>query len=160
MAQGYKKDGTNLEQSFKKGNIPWNKGTHIYNGGGAKKGYKLSEAIKIKISETHKKNKLNVGNKSPFWKGGKFKDSKGYIRIKDYTHPFGGSGHYIFEHRLVMEKAIGRYLTPIEVVHHINGIKDDNRIENLELFSESVKHNRSIHNKIECPFCHKHFLIT
>ncbi len=73
------------------------------------------------------------------WKGGIWK-IRGYIYIYSPNHPFGGVRGYVAEHRLVMEKHIGRYLTKKENVHHINGIKDDNRIENLMLFSTLKEH--------------------
>jgi hypothetical protein len=49
-------------------------------------------------------------------------------------HPRTGNGSYVFEHVLVMEEMLGRYLLPGENVHHRNGVRDDNRPENLELW--------------------------
>lgn len=50
-------------------------------------------------------------------------------------HPRADQGNYVFEHVLVMEQMLGRYLLPGENVHHRNGVKDDNRPENLELWT-------------------------
>lgn len=77
------------------------------------------------------------GKLSAVWKGGKCKDSHGYIRI------YQGNGKYCGEHRLVMEKFLGRVLKSWEIVHHANGIKDDNRIENLILLNHK-KHGEVI----------------
>lgn len=79
------------------------------------------------------------GNNNPNYKGGRYRQN-GYIYVKApeghlYTHK-----GYIAEHRLVMEKYLGRYLKPFpeERVVHVNGTKDDNRIENLGLISKEI----------------------
>ena len=72
--------------------------------------------------------------------GGRVTDKDGYILIKANDHPHANSGGYVREHRLVMEEQLGRYLLPEEVVHHINGIKDDNRLENLGLYASNAAH--------------------
>lgn len=54
------------------------------------------------------------------------------VRLPD--HPRSRSGGYVFEHILVMEERLDRHLLPDENVHHLNGIRDDNRPENLELW--------------------------
>lgn len=79
-----------------------------------------------------KREKPLSGKRNGMWKGGKRKDKSGYIMIYKPEHPYGSSG-YIREHRLVIEEYLGRYLKPTEIVHHINGVKNDNRLENLFL---------------------------
>lgn len=100
-----------------------------------------------KIRENH--NPLK-GSKHPFWKGGKTKNKKGYVLISKKEHPYSSKYGLIFEHRLVMEEHIGRYLTPEEVVHHNNGIPDDNRIENLKLFKSQSIHISSHKKNFVC----------
>jgi len=79
------------------------------------------------------------------WKGGKLSASHGYVLIRSKDHPHVQNRGYVYEHRLVMEKKLGRYLNPSEQIHHINGIKSDNRIENLVV--TNVHEHKLFHRK-------------
>ena len=87
-----------------------------------------------------KGHKINKGKNNFMWKGGKFKDSDGYIIVLKPKHPFATKMGYICRSRFVMEKYLGRYLKRKEIVHHINKIRDDDRIKNFMLFK-----NRGFH---------------
>ncbi len=119
----------------------------------ASKGRKLTKEHKTKISLGNLK-RNEKGERSPIWKGGRFKSKSGYIYIYSPNHPNKLFGNYVAEHRLIMEKHIGRYLTKQEMVHHTNAIKNDNRLSNLRLVTKKVHFG-----KVECPFCANKFYI-
>jgi len=80
---------------------------------------------------------------------GKKRASDRYVMKTGYIVVFPPGRGSVLEHRLVMELHLGRHLIPGESVHHINGIKDDNRIENLELWSTCQPKGQRVVDKIE-----------
>jgi len=77
------------------------------------------------------------GKNNHSWKGGKCV-TDGYVLIWKRGHPYANKDGYVLEHRLVMEKKLGRYLIKDEIIHHINGIRNDNRIKNLKLTTRGI----------------------
>jgi hypothetical protein len=77
------------------------------------------------------------------------RDGNGYMWIFKPNHPYSTQNGYVREHRIVMEKILGRILKPAEVVNHKNHIKSDNRPENLEIFPNQYEHMIFHHRKEE-----------
>ena len=104
--------------------------------------------IDIRIMSSHRKilsrfahGHNGIGINNGHYKGGRYIDKHGYIMILNPKHPYHSHNGYVKEHRLVMERYLGRYLTPDEIVHHINRVKTDNRIENLQLTTKALHIN-------------------
>ncbi len=77
-----------------------------------------------------------------FWQGGYTVDEDGYILVRTPGHPQATATGYVRQHRLVMERELGRYLLPSEVVDHRNGDKSDNDPGNLQVFASNADHLR------------------
>lgn len=85
-----------------------------------------------------------------FWAGGRIVDKHGYILVKANDHPHATAAGYVREHRLVMERVLGRHLEPQEVVDHIDGNTSNNDPANLRLFASNADHLRAT-LKGKCP---------
>lgn len=93
----------------------------------------------------------NSAEKNSNWTGGRKYKASGHVLVYAPDNPYNYKG-FVPEHRLVVEKDIGRYLTKKELVHHINGIKDDNRIDNLVIVTKeqhNLLHGRGIDKLIK-----------
>lgn len=100
------------------------------------RGLPRTEEHRRKIGEAQRRAWSTSRQRLPV--GATYKDSDGYIRVKVVA----GKGKWRPQHVLVMEEVLGRSLTPGEIVHHINGVRDDNRPENLFLCEGHSHHVR------------------
>lgn len=88
------------------------------------------------------------GKQNGHWIDGTTRHTKGYSYRRQPDHPRAYNG-YVLEHIVVMEEMIGRPLLPKETVHHKNGIKGDNRPENLELWASSHHPGQRVSDLVE-----------
>ena len=92
------------------------------------------------------------GDKNPMWNGGKTK-MHGYEMVRIPGHPRTGKHGYVREHIVVAEHALGKPLPTGATVHHVNGVKDDNRNCNLVICQDESYHqilHRRMRAKAEC----------
>lgn len=126
--------------------LKWNKGENHHNwAGGGKKCIVCGEKTKNQCKQIKRCRKCYTkwhrGSNHKDWKGGRLLLDTGYVRLMVNGKPF-------LEHRYIMEQHIGRKLDEAEVIHHLNGIRDDNRIENLEI-TNSHDHEKWTLSKLQ-----------
>lgn len=107
-------------------------------------GRRHTEEHKAKISATHK-------GRTHDWTT-KRRIQHGYISLFEPENPMSNKGGYVYEHRKVMAESIGRPLLKTELVHHVNGIKTDNRLNNLQIVSR-FEHAQIHSGELTCPHC-------
>ncbi len=134
--QGKKHPHTSSKQGFQKGVRVWCEGKQL----------SPEHRKKLSLAKMGK----YIGMNHPNWQGGRRLDEKGYVRI------WISKKHWRYEHRLVMEKTLGRPLKRGEIVHHINQNKTDNRLENLMLFVNNKAHMEYHRNVLEMPIINQY----
>src|SRR5947209_4197140 len=97
-------------------------------------GYPVRQPV-ISAEARHNSRLAHTGRQSMAWKGGRHTDRHGYVQVWRPEHPNARMGGYIHEHRLVMSEHLGRPLKSHENVHHKNGNRSDNCLDNLELWT-------------------------
>jgi hypothetical protein len=102
-----------------------------------KKAYRMG-LKRAKEVEFLNRSAAQKGEKCNFWNGGVGTTSKGYKTIKAPAHHRADKKGYVLEHILIFEKETGIAVPKNCCVHHLNGIKNDNRIENLCLMTHSA----------------------
>jgi hypothetical protein len=99
------------------------------------------------MCQMHYRRNYLYGNPEIVKNTGVKEDRYGYVQVRTESGN-GNKGKYTYEHRLVMAQMIGRPLVKGETVHHKNGIKNDNRPENLELWSEAQPYGQRVEDKV------------
>lgn len=130
------------------------------------KGRKHSPESRKKIKEKRARqtfsvqDRINMGLARKGVKRGirKTVSQNGYKMVWNPEHANANSTGYLFEHRLVMSVYLGRPLATLEIVHHKNGDRGDNRIENLELVTTKVNNQRR-RTEAVCPKCSFNFVM-
>lgn len=135
LSKAMKREGLHVPSRAESAAYVWENHKHPHLGKRGKESYMFGRhPSQISIAKT----KAAISGPNNYrWSGGRKKHSLGYIMAYAPDHPRRDKNGFVLEHRLVMEKHIGRILDESEIVHHKNGIKTDNRIENLSLMSRS-----------------------
>jgi len=102
------------------------------------------EALEV-YRKTHS---FRRGKENSNWKGGK-RNNHGYIQAYAPLHPRAVNNRYVMEHILVWEQANGESLPKDWVVHHLNGVRNDNRIENLFALPYRKHHNGLVNKALQ-----------
>jgi hypothetical protein len=133
--------------------------------GHSRRGTTHSATTKAKMSAANSGTRNgHWGKRAHNWKGGRTKTAYGYIDVWAPDHPHAKSGRYVLEHRLLMERHLlaanpaSPYLADGHLhrqadVHHVNGVKDDNRIENLVVMwkDDHARHHNAISPQAAYP---------